>query len=481
MRRLLTALLAALLVAGLLPAHRLRRRPDAGRHVGHDRRGHGGRHRAHGDRRLGRRRDRVHAVRSRARGPGLRRVDRLRPADRARVLRGVHVHARRGLQRVRQLHVHGDVRRQPVGRRRPSRSRSTRSTTSHRSPRASTSSTRQRRRDDSGPGAATIITDGGGESDDLAFRAGAGECRPRSPMRRRSATLDRRPHVHAERRARDRPPVAGRRLRDDGTPPETSAAQTFTITILDGPAADPQTHQRRPKTPRTTRSRSPAATRRMTRLTFDVSRRSRHTARSAGPLTRRIRPVTPSTSRLRRHRLADPQLVTVAEDSSDNPITLTGSDPEDDALTFDVATQPAHGTLSGTEPDLTYTPNANFFGTDTFTYTATDGTETSPAATVTITVTSGDNDPVLAKNDAAGRQGDGHDRAQPAGQRLRRRGRDARRRDDHRGHQADQGIGDDHPRRHARDLRPGRVHDRRRRVLVHDQRRLVDRARRASR
>ena len=99
--------------------------------------------------------------------------------------------------------------------------------------------------------------------------------------------------------------------------------------------------------------------------------------------------------------IADPQLVTVAEDSTDNAITLTGSDPEDDPLTFDVATQPAHGTLTGTEPDLTYTPAANFFGTDSFTYTATDGTETSPAATVTITVTSGNNDPVLAKNDAA--------------------------------------------------------------------------------
>ncbi len=91
----------------------------------------------------------------------------------------------------------------------------------------------------------------------------------------------------------------------------------------------------------------------------------------------------------------------MAEDSPGEEITLTGSDPEDEPLTFDVATQPLHGTLSGTEPDLTYTPDANFFGTDTFTYTATDGTDTSPAATVTITVTSGNNDPVLAKNDAA--------------------------------------------------------------------------------
>ena len=38
------------------------------------------------------------------------------------------------------------------------------------------------------------------------------------------------------------------------------------------------------------------------------------------------------------------------------PIVLTGSDPDGDALTFALATGPAHGTLSGTPPDLTYTP-----------------------------------------------------------------------------------------------------------------------------
>jgi VCBS repeat-containing protein len=46
---------------------------------------------------------------------------------------------------------------------------------------------------------------------------------------------------------------------------------------------------------------------------------------------------------------------------------------------------------------VTYTPNANFHGTDTFTYTATDGTYTSNAATVTITVV--DNSTVTAVND----------------------------------------------------------------------------------
>jgi hypothetical protein len=88
------------------------------------------------------------------------------------------------------------------------------------------------------------------------------------------------------------------------------------------------------------------------------------------------------------------------EDSTNNPVTLTGVDPRGDPLTFAVATPPAHGTLSGTQPNLAYTPNANFFGSDSFTYTASDGTDVSPAATVSITVTSGNDDPVLAKNDA---------------------------------------------------------------------------------
>ena len=96
---------------------------------------------------------------------------------------------------------------------------------------------------------------------------------------------------------------------------------------------------------------------------------------------------------------ANADALSVNEDTSDNPITLTGSDPQDDPLTFAVATQPAHGTLTGTAPDLLYTPNANFYGTDSFTFTATDGVTTSPAATISITV-HGVNDPVDARTDA---------------------------------------------------------------------------------
>ena len=43
-------------------------------------------------------------------------------------------------------------------------------------------------------------------------------------------------------------------------------------------------------------------------------------------------------------------------------ITLTGSDVDGNPLTYRVATNPSHGTLSGTAPSLTYTPAAGYTG-----------------------------------------------------------------------------------------------------------------------
>jgi hypothetical protein len=52
-----------------------------------------------------------------------------------------------------------------------------------------------------------------------------------------------------------------------------------------------------------------------------------------------------------------------------------------------VVTGPAHGTLSGTAPNLTYLPSTNYYGSDSFTFKANDGTVDSPTATVSISVT----------------------------------------------------------------------------------------------
>jgi len=76
-------------------------------------------------------------------------------------------------------------------------------------------------------------------------------------------------------------------------------------------------------------------------------------------------------------------------------IHLTGADADGDALTY-ATTQPAHGTLSGTAPNLTYTPLDGYVGSDAFTYTASDASSTSGAATVSITVARVDQAPVAA-------------------------------------------------------------------------------------
>ncbi len=91
--------------------------------------------------------------------------------------------------------------------------------------------------------------------------------------------------------------------------------------------------------------------------------------------------------------VADDKAVTTDEDIS-APITLTGSDADGNSLTFSVVTGPASGSLSGAAPSLTYTPNANFNGADSFTYKANDGLLDSNTATVSITVNAVNDAPV---------------------------------------------------------------------------------------
>ncbi len=76
-------------------------------------------------------------------------------------------------------------------------------------------------------------------------------------------------------------------------------------------------------------------------------------------------------------------------------ITLTGSDADANPLTFAIVTQPANGALSGTAPNLNYTPAANFAGNDSFTFKVNDGMVDSPAATISISVAQVNDAPVL--------------------------------------------------------------------------------------
>lgn len=68
-------------------------------------------------------------------------------------------------------------------------------------------------------------------------------------------------------------------------------------------------------------------------------------------------------------------------------VLANDSDPDGDSLTAQLVAGPSNGTLV-LNPDgsFTYTPNAGFNGTDTFTYQASDGSALSNVATVTIQV-----------------------------------------------------------------------------------------------
>ena len=69
-------------------------------------------------------------------------------------------------------------------------------------------------------------------------------------------------------------------------------------------------------------------------------------------------------------------------------IDLSGTDPENDSLTYSVETPSASGSLFQNDTNTqTYVPNTDFVGEDSFTFKAFDGVYYSDPATVHITVT----------------------------------------------------------------------------------------------
>ena len=80
-------------------------------------------------------------------------------------------------------------------------------------------------------------------------------------------------------------------------------------------------------------------------------------------------------------------------------VLANDTDPENDALTAVLISDVSHGTLNlNSNGGFSYTPDSNYFGTDTFTYQAYDGLEYSNTATVTITINP-INDPPVANDD----------------------------------------------------------------------------------
>jgi hypothetical protein len=69
-------------------------------------------------------------------------------------------------------------------------------------------------------------------------------------------------------------------------------------------------------------------------------------------------------------------------------VSLSATDPNNLPLTYAISDNPVQGVISESAGVYTYTPNNDYIGLDSFTYTASNGTYTSPNATVSITINS---------------------------------------------------------------------------------------------
>ncbi len=97
-------------------------------------------------------------------------------------------------------------------------------------------------------------------------------------------------------------------------------------------------------------------------------------------------PATVTINVINNPPVADPLAVATLMDQRVS-FTLTGSDPDGDALLFNLTANPSHGVLTGFVPNLIYIPNDGYVGEDSFTFVVFDGYDVSMPATVSITVT----------------------------------------------------------------------------------------------
>jgi hypothetical protein len=100
---------------------------------------------------------------------------------------------------------------------------------------------------------------------------------------------------------------------------------------------------------------------------------------------------------------ANDDTATTDEDTEININVLTNdSDPDGDTLTVTAVSDPANGTAA-INPDKTvkYTPDLNYFGSDSFTYTIDDGHGGTDTATVNVTINAVNDAPVFTINSLA--------------------------------------------------------------------------------
>jgi len=75
-----------------------------------------------------------------------------------------------------------------------------------------------------------------------------------------------------------------------------------------------------------------------------------------------------------------------AKPGQPRPVALQATDLDDDPLSFHIAQQPQHGSLTGANTNYVYTASKDYLGDDSFTYVVSDGQLSSAETTVQITV-----------------------------------------------------------------------------------------------
>ncbi len=97
---------------------------------------------------------------------------------------------------------------------------------------------------------------------------------------------------------------------------------------------------------------------------------------------------------------ADDEVVTGEDAPVSGNVIDNATDAEDDALTATLIGEPSHGALVfAADGSFTYTPAADFFGTDSFTYQVSDGQASSNVATVTLQVAAVNDAPVAGDDE----------------------------------------------------------------------------------
>jgi hypothetical protein len=108
---------------------------------------------------------------------------------------------------------------------------------------------------------------------------------------------------------------------------------------------------------------------------------------SDGTSTSSTATVTLNVTAINHAPVANPQTLNLSAGQA-IAITLSGSDADGNALSYSLVagSGPVSGTLTGTPPNVSYTPNAGFIGNDSFQFRVNDGQLNSVPATVSLDV-----------------------------------------------------------------------------------------------